>query len=128
MLQEGPNPTLKPGPVRTKLSRAASSAHSFVPTAIGVNPTLTLVANSKMGEMILCIPASEAQRNMVDPWVETPTSVGESRLERIRHQYPCWVWAYCGGLARADAERLAWQAVGGISPPHSPQCGLSWPV
>jgi hypothetical protein len=50
---------------------------------------LTLVANSKMGEMILCTPASEAQRNMVDPWAETPTSIGESRLERIRHQYQC---------------------------------------
>ena len=55
---------------------------------------LILVANSKKGEMILFAPASEDQRNGGDAWVETPISVGENRLERIRHQYPCWVWAY----------------------------------
>jgi hypothetical protein len=54
---------------------------------VGPNPTLILVANAKMGEMILFTPASEAQRHRVDSWVETPTSVGKSRLERIRHQY-----------------------------------------
>src|SRR5215510_1129319 len=37
--------------------------------------------------------ALEDQRNGetgVDSWVETPTSVGENRMERIRHQYRCW--------------------------------------
>jgi hypothetical protein len=37
-----------------------------------------------------------------------PTSVGESRLERIRHQCPCWVWAIYGwfteGFATADLQ------------------------
>jgi hypothetical protein len=51
----------------------------------GPNPTLTLVANSKMGEMILFTPASEDQRYKVDSCAETPTSVDESRLEQIRH-------------------------------------------
>src|SRR5262244_582894 len=68
-----------------------------------------------MGEMILCTPASEAQRNMVDPWAETPTSIGESRLERIRHQYQCWVWAYSrsGNAAKAVTycQRAGHQAV-----------------
>jgi hypothetical protein len=47
---------------------------------------LTLVANSKMGAMNLFTPASEEQRNRVNAYAETPTSVDESRLERIRHQ------------------------------------------
>ena len=54
---------------------------------LGPIPTLILVANSKKGEMILFTPTSEDQRNGVDSWAEMPTSVGESRLERIRHQY-----------------------------------------
>jgi len=52
----------------------------------GLIPTLTLVANSKMGAMNLFTPASEEQRNRVNAYAETPTSVDESRLERIRHQ------------------------------------------
>ena len=46
-----------------------------------------------MGEMILFTPASEDQRHKVDSCAETLTSVDESRLERIRHQCQCWVWA-----------------------------------
>jgi hypothetical protein len=60
---------------------------------LGLIPTLILVANSKMGEMILFTPASEDQRNRVDSCAETPSSVDESRLKRIRHQYQCWFWA-----------------------------------
>ena len=66
-----------------------------------VTRVLILVANSKMGEMILFTPASEAQRNRVDSWVETPTSVGENRLEQIRYQYPCWVGAYLPDFSTA---------------------------
>jgi hypothetical protein len=55
--------------------------------------SLTLVANSKMGAMNLFTPASEEQRNRVNACTETPTSVGESRLERIRHQCLRSFWA-----------------------------------
>jgi hypothetical protein len=73
---------------------------------------LILVANSKMGEMILFTPASEAQRNRVDSWVETPTSVGENRLERIRHQYQCWVWAYFNATALQAGAGPLWVCEG----------------
>ena len=53
----------------------------------GPNPTRILVANSKMRVMILCTLASEGQSIRVDSYAETPDSVGESRMERIRHQY-----------------------------------------
>jgi len=42
---------------------------------------LTLVANSKMSEMILCTLACSTQRNRVDSCTEIPVSVGESSLE-----------------------------------------------
>jgi hypothetical protein len=45
---------------------------------LGPNPTLTLVANSKMGAMNLFTPALEEQRNRVNASTETTTSVGES--------------------------------------------------
>ena len=45
---------------------------------LGPKPTLTLVANSKVSAMNLFTPASEGQRNRVNAYAETPTSVGES--------------------------------------------------
>ena len=59
-----------------------------------VTRVLILVANAKMRIMILFTLGSEGQSNRVDSYAETPDSVGESRVERIRHQYQCWVWAY----------------------------------
>jgi hypothetical protein len=49
-------------------------------TLYSMTRMLTLVANSKMDEMILFTPAAGDQRNRVDSWAQTPTSVGESRL------------------------------------------------
>ena len=45
------------------------------------------MANSKMRVMILFTLGSEDQSNRVDSYAETSDSVGESRVERIRHQY-----------------------------------------
>jgi hypothetical protein len=80
----------------------------------GPNPTLTLVANSKMGAMILFTPASEDQRHKVDSCAETTTSVGKSRLERIRHQCQCWVWAF-NATPQAALPTTLW---GGSLPLH----------
>ena len=47
---------------------------------------LTLVANSKIGEIILSILIAEGQRNWVDTCAEIAAAVGERMVERIRHQ------------------------------------------
>jgi hypothetical protein len=84
------------------------------PVSYGLIPTLTLVANSKMGAMILFTPASEDQRHKVDSCAETTTSVGKSRLERIRHQCQCWVWAF-NATPQAALPTTLW---GGSLPLH----------
>jgi len=58
------------------------------------------VANSKMRVMILCTLGSEGQSIRVDASAETLDSVGESRVERIRHQYQCWVYPKKDGHGR----------------------------
>ena len=87
-----------PWPVRPLVQcwppRAASSAPSggvacdscaSAPVK-GVATTLTLVANSKMGEMTLSILTAEGHRNWVDSCAEIVAAVGERMVERIRHQ------------------------------------------
>jgi hypothetical protein len=59
-----------------------------------VTRVLTLVANSKMGEMTLSILTAEGLRNWVDTCAEIAAAVGDGRVERIRHQCQCWVRAY----------------------------------
>jgi hypothetical protein len=62
-------------------------------TEIGPVTTLTLVANSKMGEMTLSILTAEGHRNWVASCAEIAAAVGERMVERIRHQCQCWVRA-----------------------------------
>ena len=54
---------------------------------VGLNPTRILVANSKIRVMILFTLGSEGQGKRVDSYAETSDSVGESKVERIHHQY-----------------------------------------
>ena len=54
---------------------------------------LTLVANSKMGEMTLSILTAEGHRDWVDSCAERAAAVSERMVERIRHPCQCWVRA-----------------------------------
>src|SRR5262245_56789409 len=63
-----------------------------------------------MGEMTLSILTAEGQRNWVDTCTEKAAAVGDGRVERIRHQCQCWVWAYERFLSDAQGARAVLNA------------------